>query len=77
MAVLQVLLLACAAAEGVWREWDERLLVAGGLLDETGLIDPDLFRALERAARLARDAGQAARSERVVALSARLSALVH
>jgi serine/threonine protein kinase/tetratricopeptide (TPR) repeat protein len=76
MAVLQVLLLACAAADGAWREWDERLLVAGGLLDETGLVDPDLFRALERAARLARDAGQAARSERVVALSARLSALM-
>ena len=62
-AVVQLLLLSAAAAEGNWQEWDERSAVAMALLEDTGFVDVDVARALERAARLARDAGQHARAE--------------
>lgn len=62
-AVVQLLLLSAAAAEGAWQEWDERAAVAAALLADTGFVDVDVARALERAARLAREVGQRARAE--------------
>jgi serine/threonine protein kinase/tetratricopeptide (TPR) repeat protein len=61
-AVVHLLLLCCAAADGAWGEWDERLAVAQSMLNETEFVDLDVAQALERAAQLAREQGQAARA---------------
>jgi tetratricopeptide (TPR) repeat protein len=69
-AVVHLLLLCCAAADGAWSEWDERLAVAQSLLAETEFVDIDVAQALERAAALAREQGQPLRAATCWALAA-------
>ena len=57
------LMLPCAAGQRAWSQWDEHLWEAQMLLSQTGFVDFDIANELERAATLARDAGESVRAE--------------
>lgn len=63
LGAAHLMLLACAASEERWDEWDERFARATELLDESGQVYADLARLTTIAGRLARDAGQKKKSD--------------
>ncbi len=69
MGVVQAALLPCAAADGDWEEWDERLWSARELLSAAAFVDLDVPRVLERAATRAAAAGQSARAREALLLA--------
>lgn len=62
LVYVQVLLLACVAAAGEKAQWERQLAAATRSLDETGTIDLDLARVLERAGSLMAEKGLSARA---------------
>lgn len=58
------LMLPCSAGQRAWSQWDEHLWEAQMLLRQTGFVDFDIANELERAATLARDAGEGDRARR-------------
>jgi serine/threonine protein kinase/tetratricopeptide (TPR) repeat protein len=61
-------LLPCAAAAADWAAWDAHLSEATLLLEETGLVDPDIRGLVEDAQRIARAAGERARADQAEAI---------
>lgn len=69
MGVVEAALLPCAAAEGDWQEWDQRLWSARELLESAAFVDLDVPRVLERAAIRAAAAGETDRARQALELA--------
>ena len=69
LGAAQLMLLACAASEQRWDEWDARFALATRLLDESGQVYADLARLTMIAGRLAKDAGETNKSQEAFALA--------
>ncbi|RME56579.1 MAG: hypothetical protein D6795_01150 [Deltaproteobacteria bacterium] len=70
-ACLHLALLPCAAAEGAWEAWDEHYRTARALLEQTGLIDPDVAWSAELAGDLALSAGEGQRARQAYGIARR------
>jgi tetratricopeptide (TPR) repeat protein len=62
-------LLACAAAERSWPEWDEHAAVVEALVAESGFVDEDIAELAVVTGGLTATAGEAARARRIYALA--------
>jgi hypothetical protein len=69
MGVVEAALLPCAAADGDWQEWDQRLWSARELLESAAFVDLDVPRVLERAATRAAAAGETDRARSALELA--------